>query len=232
MKKILVAALFLLAASAGLRAQDRLYSNEFPIGDVKLLDGPFKHARDLNVDVLLQYDVDRLLAPFRAEAKLPKKAEYYPNWAGLDGHVAGHYLTAMAMNWETTGNQECLRRMNYMIDELAEVAAANARNNASWGVGYIGGIPQSDSLWSTFKEGNFRRYNSAWAPFYNIHKMYAGLRDAWLYCGNEKAKELFLGFCDWGINITAGLSDEQMEQILRNEHGGMNEMFADAYAIT
>jgi len=232
MKKILAAVLFLLAATSGLRAQDRLYSNEFPIGDVKLLDGPFKHARDLNVEVLLQYDVDRLLAPFRAEAGLPKKAEYYPNWAGLDGHVAGHYLTAMAMNWMTTGNEECLRRMEYMVDELAEVAAANAKNNASWGVGYIGGIPNSASMWSDFKKGEFRQYSSAWAPFYNIHKMYAGLRDAWLYCGNEKARGLFLGFCDWGIDITKDLSDEQMEQMLRNEHGGMNEMFADAYAMT
>ena len=232
MKRLLIIAAALMALCFQMSAQDRLYDNEFPIGDVKLLDGPFKHARDLNVEVLLQYDVDRLLAPFRAEAGLPKKAEYYPNWAGLDGHIAGHYLTAMAMNWETTGNQECLRRMNYMIDELAEVAAANAKNNASWGVGYIGGIPNSASMWSAFKKGEFRQYSSAWAPFYNIHKMYAGLRDAWLYCGNEKAKELFLGFCDWGINITADLTDEQMEQMLRNEHGGMNEMFADAYAIT
>lgn len=232
MKRLLIIAAALMALCFQMSAQDRLYDNEFPIGDVKLLDGPFKHARDLNVEVLLQYDVDRLLAPFRAEAGLPKKAEYYPNWAGLDGHIAGHYLTAMAMNWQTTGNRECLRRMNYMIDELAEVAAANARNNASWGVGYIGGIPNSASMWSDFKKGEFRQYSSAWAPFYNIHKMYAGLRDAWLYCGNEKAKELFLGFCDWGINITADLTDEQMEQMLRNEHGGMNEMFADAYAMT
>ena len=232
MKRLLIIAAALMALCFQMSAQDRLYDNEFPIGDVKLLDGPFKHARDLNVEVLLQYDVDRLLAPFRAEAGLPKKAEYYPNWAGLDGHVAGHYLTAMAMNWQTTGNPECLRRMNYMIDELAEVAAANARNNASWGVGYIGGIPNSASMWTDFKKGEFRQYSSAWAPFYNIHKMYAGLRDAWLYCGNEKAKELFLGFCDWGINITADLSDAQMEEMMRNEQGGMNEMFADAYAMT
>ncbi|MBR5671066.1 MAG: glycoside hydrolase family 127 protein [Bacteroidales bacterium] len=232
MKRLLIIAAALMALCFQMSAQDRLYDNEFPIGDVKLLDGPFKHARDLNVEVLLQYDVDRLLAPFRAEAGLPKKAEYYPNWAGLDGHIAGHYLTAMAMNWQTTGNPECLRRMNYMIDELAEVAAANARNNASWGVGYIGGIPNSASMWTDFKKGEFRQYSSAWAPFYNIHKMYAGLRDAWLYCGNEKAKELFLGFCDWGINITADLSDAQMEEMMRNEQGGMNEMFADAYAMT
>ena len=231
MKKTLLAVVLLMAAFAS-SAQDRLYSNEFPIGDVTLLDGPFKHARDLNLEVLLQYDVDRLLAPFRAEAGLPKKAEYYPNWAGLDGHVAGHYLTAMAMNWQMTGNPECLRRMEYMIDELAECAAANAANHPSWGVGYIGGVPQSDSMWSAFMKGDFRQYSSAWAPFYNIHKMYAGLRDAWLYCGNEKARRLFLGFCDWGINLTAGLSDEQMEQMMRNEHGGMNEMYADAYAMT
>ena len=164
-KKFSIIAAVLFALCFQSAAQDRLYSNEFPIGDVKLLDGPFKHARDLNVEVLLQYDVDRLLAPFRTEAKLPKKAEYYPNWAGLDGHVAGHYLTAMAMNWAATGNEECRRRMEYMVSELAEVAAANAVNNASWGVGYIGGIPQSDSLWTNFKEGNFRRYSSAWAPF-------------------------------------------------------------------
>ena len=231
-RKTLLACITVLLAAAVSAAQDRLYSNEFPIGDVKLLDGPFKHARDLNLNVLLQYDVDRLLAPFRAEAGLPKKAEYYPNWAGLDGHIAGHYLTAMAMNWQMTGNPECLRRMEYMIDELAGCAAANALNHPSWGVGYIGGVPQSDSMWSAFMKGDFRQYSSAWAPFYNIHKMFAGLRDAWLYCGNEKARGLFLGFCDWGINLTAGLSDAQMEQMLRNEHGGMNEVFADAYAMT
>ena len=231
MKKTFLAVMLFLAAFS-IKAQDRLYDNEFPIGDVKLLDGPFKHARDLNLEVLLQYDVDRLLAPFRAEAGLPKKAEYYPNWAGLDGHVAGHYLSAMAMNWQMTGNPECLRRMEYMVDELADCAAANSVNHPSWGVGYIGGVPQSDSMWSAFMKGEFRQYSSAWAPFYNVHKMFAGLRDAWLYSGNEKARELFLGFCDWGIHLTAGLSDAQMEEMMRNEQGGMNEMFADAFAMT
>ena len=231
MKKMLLAVVILLAAPF-LNAQDRLYDNEFPLGDIKLLDGPFKHARDLNLEVLLQYDVDRLLAPFRAEAGLPKKAEYYPNWAGLDGHVAGHYLTAMAMNWVMTGNPECLRRMEYMLDELEQCAAANAVNHPSWGTGYIGGVPQSDSMWSAFMRGDFKQYSSAWAPFYNIHKMFAGLRDTWLYCGNEKGRRLFLDFCDWGIRLVSGLTDEQMEEMMRNEQGGMNEMFADAFAMT
>ena len=75
-------------------AQEKLYKNAFPSGDVKLLDGPFKHAQDLNIEVLLKYDTDRLIAPFRKEAGLPEKAKGFSNWEGLDGHVGGHYLSA------------------------------------------------------------------------------------------------------------------------------------------
>ena len=230
MKKL---ALFLLAAAwavAG-QAQDRLYADEFPLGDVKLLDGPLQKARDLNIRTLLQYDCDRLLAPYRIQAGLEPRKKAYPNWDGLDGHVGGHYLAAMAMN-AATGNEECRRRMEYMISELQICADANVKNHPEWGKGYVGGMPDSENIWSNFKKGDFQVYSRAWAPFYNLHKMYAGLRDAWLYCGNEQAKALFLGFCDWAIDLTAGLSDAQMEQMMGNEHGGMNEVLVDAYAIT
>lgn len=214
------------------QAQEKLYKNEFPISDVTLLDGPFKHARDLNIEVLLQYDVDRLLAPYRKEAGLPEKAKTYPNWDGLDGHIAGHYLSAMAMNYAATGNKECKRRMEYMLSELKICLDANVINNAEWGVGYIGGFPNSAKLWAAFKKVDLSVYFSAWAPFYNLHKMYAGLRDSWLYCDNDEAKSLFLKFCDWGIDITSNFNDEQMQTMLNMEHGGMNEIFADAYQIS
>ncbi len=97
-------------------AQDKLYPNEFPLADVKLLDGLFKHARDLNIKVLLEYDVDRLLQPFLKEAGLPEKGEPYKNWAGLDGHAGGHYLSALAMNYAATGNPECKKRMELGAD--------------------------------------------------------------------------------------------------------------------
>jgi uncharacterized protein len=212
--------------------QNKLYPNEFPLRDVTLLEGPFKHARDLNIQVLLKYDTDRLLAPYRKEAALPLKAECYPNWEGLDGHAAGHYLSAMAMNYAATNNLLCKNRMEYMLSELKACQEANAINNPDWGIGYAGGVPNSNNIWSSFKSGDFTIYNSSWAPFYNLHKMYAGLRDAWLYCGNESAKDLFLKFCDWGIRITSALSEEQMQSMLNMEHGGMNEIFADAYQIT
>ncbi|MBF6627210.1 MAG: glycoside hydrolase family 127 protein, partial [Proteiniphilum sp.] len=98
---------FLFICFGSMQAQEKLYYNTFPIPDVKLLEGPLKHARDLNLSVLLQYDVDRLLAPYRKVAGLPEKAESYPNWDGLDGHIAGHYLTAMAVNYAATGNEVC-----------------------------------------------------------------------------------------------------------------------------
>ena len=224
--------MMMLLSVGSIEAQNRLYADEFPIGDVTLLDGPLKKARDLNIQTLLQYDCDRLLAPYLKEAGLTPKAKAYPNWDGLDGHVGGHYLTAMAINAAATGNAECRRRMEYMISELQACADANNKNHPDWGKGYVGGMPNSERIWSTFKKGNFGTYFGSWAPFYNLHKMYAGLRDAWVYCGNEKAKTLFLGFCDWAIDLTAGLSDAQMEQMLGNEHGGMNEVLADAYAIT
>lgn len=221
----------MLLMAGSMQAQDRLYADEFPLGDVTLLDGPLKKARDLNIQVLLKYDNDRLLAPFLKEAGLTPKGELYPNWAGLDGHVGGHYLTALAMN-AATGSEACRERMEYWISELQRCADANAKNHPEWGKGYVGGVPGSDRIWSNYKKGNFGPYSGAWVPFYNLHKMYAGLRDCWVYCGNEQAKKLFLDFCDWAIDLTSGLTDEQVERTLHTEHGGMNEVLADAYAIT
>lgn len=212
-------------------AQDRIYPDEFPISDVTLLDGPLKKAMDLNAEVLLQYDCDRLLAPYRKQAGLEPRKPSYPNWDGLDGHVGGHYLSAMAM-YAAQGNAECRERMEYMLSELKECWQASNENNPEWGRNYIGGMPDSRNIWSNFKKGDIRVYSSAWAPFYNLHKMFAGLRDAWVYCGDPTARELFLRFCDWAVDVSSGLSDEQMEAALNTEHGGMPEVLADAYAIS
>ncbi|WP_207234345.1 glycoside hydrolase family 127 protein [Pseudobacter ginsenosidimutans] len=229
--KIFFLVLPMLVGSAT-HAQDSLYHNSFPLKDVRLLGGAFKRARDLNIRVLLAYDADRLLAPFRKEAGLPARASGYPNWEGLDGHVGGHYLSALAMHYAATQNTECKRRMDYMIAELKACQQENARRYPAWGNGYLGGVPNSDTIWSAFRQGNFKAYRAAWVPWYNLHKLYAGLRDVWLYTGNQEAKALFLSFCDWGIDIVAGLTEAQMQSMLDTEHGGMNEVMADAFQMT
>jgi uncharacterized protein len=219
-------------ATENICAQDKLYPDEFPLADVVLLDGPFKHARDLNVQAFMKYDVDRLLAGYRKEAGLSVKAMSYPNWAGLDGHIGGHYLSALAINYAATSNVGCKERMDYMIAELKACQEANAVNCPEWGQGYVGAVPNSATVWGNLKKGDFTAFRSAWVPWYNVHKMFAGLRDAWLYAGNEEAKTIFLKFCDWAIDVTALLSEDQMQSMLDTEHGGMNEVLADAYQIT
>ena len=120
MNKMILSALLALT-TVGAEAQDKLYADEFPLSDVTLLDGPLKKARDLNIRVLMQYDNNRLLAPYLKEAGLTPKGLSYPNWDGLDGHVGGHYLTALAIN-AATGSKECQERLDYWISELQACA--------------------------------------------------------------------------------------------------------------
>jgi uncharacterized protein len=205
--------------SAGYAAQ------EFTLDQVKLLDGPFKHAQDINLEVLLKYDVDRLLAGFRKEAGLEAKAQSFSNWDGLDGHIAGHYLSAMAMYTASTGNPECKRRMDYIVSELAACQKAN-------GDGYVGAIPGSKELWKLVKAGDPKAVEKRWVPWYNLHKTFAGLRDAWIYGHNAQAKEVLVKLSDWCDNLLKDFSDEQMETMMNQEHGGMNEVLADVSVIT
>lgn len=227
MKKLLWLPLLLLCCCCEneASAQDKLYDNTFPLSQVKLLDGPFKHACDLNVEVLLQYDVDRLLAPFLKEAGLPPKGEVFPNWADLNGHVGGHYLSALAIHYAATGNEACKQRMDYMVSELK-------RCQQKHGNGYVGGIPNGMKAWKEIQKGNVAIVWKYWVPWYNVHKTYAGLRDAWAYGGNEEARQMFLDLCDWGLAVIDPLTDQQMEHMLDNEFGGMDEVYADAYGMT
>ncbi len=201
----------------------------FPLRDIRLLESPFSEAVKTNRQYLLAHDPDRLLAPFRREAGLEPKARPYGNWesGGLDGHTAGHYLSALSLMMTSGADPdgEFHRRLDYMIDELTQIQKAN-------GNGYLGGIPGSRDYWRRVAEGRVELMRSKWAPWYNLHKMYAGLRDAYLHGGNEKARDLLVRYGDWCEKVTSGLTDEQMQRMIDTEYGGMNEVLADIYAIT
>lgn len=211
-------------------SQDLLYPDMFALGDVQLLDGPLKERQDLNVETLLSYDVDKLIAPFYEEAGMKPKASKFSNWAGLDGHVLGHYLSALAMHYAESGDEQVKERLEYILSELKTIQDYNSRDNDF--KGYISGVPNGKKMWLSMKGGNAGAQNGYWVPWYNIHKLYAGLRDAYIYAGYEQAKTMFLALCDWGLTITGGLNDSKMESMLGTEHGGMAEVYADAYALT
>lgn len=203
----------------------------FALDQVELLAGPFRTAQLTDESYILELDVNRLLAPFMDEAGITPLALRYGNWeeTGLDGHIGGHYLSALSQMYAATGNDKLLERLEYMIGILAECQQKN-------GNGYVGGIPGGAAIWEEIRKGNIDAgsfsLNGKWVPLYNIHKLYAGLRDAYLIAGNKNAREMLVALTDWMIYVTGGLSDEQMQQMLRSEHGGLNEVFADVAAIT
>lgn len=230
MKNIFLS-LFLILNLILLKAQTVEKVQYFALDDVELLSSPFRQACELDKKYLLEMDVDRLLAPFLREANLPAKAESYTNWenTGLDGHIGGHYLSALSLMYAATKDEQIKKRLDYMLNELQPVQDAN-------GDGYIGGVPGGKTIWKEISEGNIRAggfdLNGKWVPLYNIHKTYAGLRDAYLYYHSEKAKAMLIKMTDWMISVTDNLSEQQMQDMLRSEHGGLNETFADVAAIT
>jgi DUF1680 family protein len=204
----------------------------FSLVDVKLLDGPFLHATQLDAKTLLTYEPDRLLSKFFTEAGLKPKAEHYMGWENetIAGHSLGHYLSACAMMYQTTGDKRFLDRVNYIVGELKYLQDAD-------GKGYIGAFPNGKKiLEEEVAKGNIRSQgfdlNGIWVPFYTEHKMMAGLRDAYHLCGNYQALEVERRFADWLNGIVSPLNDAQVQKMLRCEHGGISETLADLYADT
>jgi len=226
MKKLLPVVFVLLGTNASTFSQSAKLQT-FPLSSVKLLESPFKKAQQDDINYILSLDEDRLLAPFLKDAGIKPLKENYGNWEsdGLDGHIAGHYLSAVAQMYAATGNKIFLDRMNYMLGWLAKCQAAN-------GNGYVGGIPNSKELWSEVAKGNVGIVYKRWVPWYNIHKLYSGLIDAYLITGNQQAKQILVKLSDWCITLTSHLTDEQMQQMLAVEHGGMNEVLANVASIT
>jgi DUF1680 family protein len=233
------AALFIILAAALLsglptsvqadsRAKQRvapavpMRAQPFDLADVRLLDGPFRHAMDLDRQYLLSLDVDRLLHTFRLTAGLPSSAQPLGGWeepkSEVRGHFTGHYLSACALMYASTGDERLRDKGNAVVAGLAEC-------QAKLGGGYLSAYPEE------FID-RVEALKPVWAPYYTLHKIYAGLLDMYVYCDNELALETCRKFADWVIARNSKLSDEQMQKMLGNEHGGMNETLANLYGLT
>lgn len=205
---------------------------QFGLDEVRLLEGPFLEATKRNEKILLNYEPDRLLAHFREQAGLEPKEEHYGGWEGesLTGHSLGHYLSSCAMMYKTTGDEEFLRRVNYIVDELDKVQKADED-------GYIGAFEDGKKIFEEeIAKGEIRSagfdLNGIWAPIYTQHKIMAGLMDAYQLCENEKALEIEKKFADWLGTIVEDLTHEEIQKMLHCEHGGVNESYVELYAVT
>lgn len=196
---------------------------------VKLHDGPFRAASERDRVYLLTLDSDRFLHYFRTSAGLPPRADPYPGWEQQVGRMLGHYLSACSMYVRAAGDPALTERQAYIVGELAECQRTN-------GNGYVGGVGDAKRIFTEISQGNIylnrAGLNGVHAPWYMLHKMCAGLRDAYVYGNNEQALAVLTGFSDWADNLTSRLSETDMQKMLQAEHGGINEVFADVYAIT
>ena len=231
MKQILVTSLLAVCTLLPAQAQQKILVETFPISSVRLGDSQFLRNQQADIHYLLGLNADRLLAPYLKGAGLAPKADNYTNWenTGLDGHIGGHYLSALSYMYAATGNKEIEARMDYFLSELQR-CQQNRKD------GYLGGVPAPDKIWGEIAQGNIRAasfgLNDRWVPLYNIHKIYAGLRDAWLMAGRKEAKDMLIRLTDWMIQEVSQLTDDQIQQMLVSEQGGLNETFADVYALT
>lgn len=210
-----------------------LIAQPLPLSAVRLTGGPLKLAQDLDAAYLLKLEPDRMLAYFRTRAGLEPKAKPYGGWDGggknLTGHVAGHYLSAVSLMYAATGDERFKQRAEDLIRELKEVQAANKD-------GYLGALEGGRECWEKVARGEIKSggfdLNGLWAPWYVLHKMFAGLRDAWRHTGNRDALEMEVKFAAWAEGVLSKLDQAQVQKMLNTEFGGMNEALVDLYADT
>jgi uncharacterized protein len=208
-----------------------------PMEAVRLKPSPYLDAVQSNLAYLHRLEPDRLLHNFRLHAGLAPKGEVYGGWESdtIAGHTLGHYLSACALMHAQTGDEECKRRVGYIVDELAACQAPD---------GYVAGftrkrgdtIEDGKLIFAELVQGDIRvlpfDLNGCWVPLYNFHKTFAGLFDAQRYCGNGKALIVAQGLAAYIDHVVARLDDAQLQAVLDCEHGGLNESFAELYART
>ncbi|GAA3976900.1 glycoside hydrolase family 127 protein [Mucilaginibacter dorajii] len=203
----------------------------FDLKDVSLLESPFKQAMRVDEAYLLTIEPDRLLSSFRAHSGLKPKGKMYEGWesSGLAGHTLGHYLSAISMHYASTRNPEFLKRVNYIVAELNECQVARK-------TGYVGAIPKEDTLWAEVAKGEIRSrgfdLNGGWSPWYTVHKVMAGLLDAYLYTNNTQALKICEGMANWTGETIKNLDDDKLQKMLLCEYGGMAETLVNLYAFT
>jgi len=193
----------------------------FDLKHVRLLDGPFKKAMERDRKYLHDLDSDRLLRMFRITAGLPSSAKPLGGWEKreLRGHTMGHYLSACALMYASTGDEKLKAKADAIVMELAKCQKA-------FGNGYLSAFPEEGIKKVIYGTDNW------WAPWYTLHKIYAGLLDMYNHCGNEQALQVAEGMATWAKKHLDNLTEEQTQRMLNVEFGGMNEVLCNLYAVT
>ena len=205
----------------------------FDLKDIRLLNSPFKDNMQRESKWILSLGVDRLLHSFRTSAGAYAGSEggystvkKLGGWEALDcelrGHTTGHIMSGLAYLYASTGDEIYKIKSDSIVSGLAEVQEVLLKTGHN---GYLSAYPE-----------NLINRNIAgqrvWAPWYTLHKIYSGLIDQYLYCGNAQALDIITKTAHWAYDKLSPLSEEQRRLMIRNEFGGVNESFYNLYSIT
>lgn len=194
----------------------------------------------------------------------------------LRGHATGHYLSAIAQAYASSGYDATLKanfenKMQYMVEVLFELSKMSGKPQIkggiyvenpldvpigvgktdydsdlspqgirtdywNWGKGYISAYPPDQFIMLEKGASYGGDKTKIWAPYYTLHKIFAGLMDIYDVSGNENALDIVKGMGDW---VYARLSKvpkptliSMWNRYIAGELGGMNEAMARLYRLT
>ena len=192
-----------------------------PMADVRLRPGPFLDALEINRRYLHSLPNDRLLFNFRVQAGLPAPSTAFGGWEDpkceLRGHfTGGHYLSACALTFASSGDADLVAKANALVTALAQCQSPD---------GYLSAFPPE--FFERLKNGQ-----KVWAPFYTLHKIMAGHLDMFVHAGNEQALGTAEKMAGWVNAYLQPIGQEQWTRMQKVEYGGMNEVLYNLYAVT
>jgi DUF1680 family protein len=224
------------------RADVKLKLEPFPMSQVRVTGGPLKDAQQWNRGYMSRLNADRLLYNFRQNAGLDLRGALpLGGWEApadgkrdteLRGHFTGHFLSASALLWASTGDKEAKAKADYMVDELAKV-------QQKLGGTYLSAFPTElferlDQIALDPDTGRIKRGGPPmpWAPFYTVHKIMAGMIDMYQHAGNKQALDVVTRMAEWADRYTGSKSEPHMQEILMIEFGGMAESLYNLAVLT
>ena len=168
----------------------------------------------------------------------------------LRGHSTGHYISALSLAYASTKDAELKAKLDNMVSELHRLQQKSKGDPAAfttkgvqtsgwstdpneWGEGFVSAYsPDQFALLEQYTPYGSPN-QGIWAPYYTLHKLLAGLIDAYRCAGNDEALVAAKALGKWAYNRLRVLPQEQLTKMwdmyIAGEFGGFNECMAELY---
>ena len=243
---------FQATVPAGISAAEDELPDSPSLSDVTLEDPFLSAAQAAGANYLLNLEPQKFLYNFYEVAGVNQPEEnspYAESWEDPEGwnfrgHMFGHYMSSLALQHSYATDAEKPEYKERIDEVLTGLEAASSAWDEKYpdAKGYISAFPEAFLA----QDGNGGTVDGLPAnderaagdvlivPYYNLHKVLAGLVEIARIMpedeAGERALELANGFGHYLANRLVG--NVNKEQLLATEYGGMNEALYDLYALT